>query len=52
MRKTLDLILLVLALGSLLIYAGAAINQNALGNTETAFAYCCAAAWVVIYLVM
>lgn len=52
MKNKLDTVLRLLALVSLLVFAIAAAGQAITGNTAAAYAYCCAAAWAVIYLVM
>lgn len=52
MKAKLDMILRALALICLLVFALAAGGQAIAGNTAAAYAYLCAAAWAVIYLVM
>lgn len=50
--RRLDTAIRVLAFVSLLGCALAGASQAANGNTDAAYAYVCAAAWVVIYLTM
>lgn len=52
MKAKLDAVLKALALICLLVFAIAAAGQGIAGNTAAAYAYLCAAAWAVIYLVM
>lgn len=52
MKTKLDTVLKALALICLLVFAIAAAGHGIAGNTSAAYAYLCAAAWAVIYLVM
>lgn len=52
MKKTLDTVLRVMAFVSLFVFGIMAAAVAMEGNTQTAYAYLCAAAWAVIYLVM
>lgn len=52
MKKTLDRVLRLLAMVSLGLFAVAAVIQAGTGNDSASYAYMCAAAWAVIYLVM
>lgn len=52
MKTKLDTVLKALALICLLVFAIAAAGHGIAGNTAAAYAYLCAAAWAVIYLVM
>lgn len=52
MKNKLDDILRMMAFVCLLVFAVMGAAGACEGNTEAAWAYVCAAAWVVIYLVM
>ncbi len=52
MKGKLDAIIKALAFVSLLVFAIFGSGAAAEGNAQAAYAYVCAAAWAVIYLVM